>query len=405
MLFLPTRVFDKNLKAFFSGKRRALNEGGTTSGKTFSIIAILLTIALYYPRSILISITSESIPHLKRGAIRDFKNILGSEYNDDNFNKTDFIYPIRKNAIEFFSSGESDVQRGGRRDILFVNEANNIKYDAYRNLDIRTNIFTFLDWNPTSEFWAHGNGLLTEPQNEYIHSTYRDMLPYIPSMPEPFKTNLKSTIANIESNKSKDPNWWNIYGEGKLGKVEGLVYPNFKIIERMPPVPNAMEIFGLDFGYTHDPTVLVRNLIIGQEIASEELIYRTGLDNHEIAQWMKKIGIRPNYDLIMADSAEPKSIAEIRSYGFNVHPTIKAADSVEHGHQKVNQYYQYWTSESTNCIKEQRNFMYIKDKAGKFTEKTTHAFSHGMDARRYAVEGLPILMNPSLAFHTGYGRS
>jgi phage terminase large subunit len=241
-------------------------------------------------------------------------------------------------------------------------------------LDIRTRLFTFLDYNPVAEFWIHDK-VIPFPENTFIHSTYLDAINVLEG----------SVVRNIESNKEKDKNWWNVYGLGNTGRIEGLVYPNLTIVDSVPAIDKACVVYGLDFGYASHPTVLVKNTIQNDNLYSEELIYETGMTNQQIANMMEEFEIKKNYDIIIADSAEPKSIEEIHQYGFNILPVKKGADSVEHGHQRVNQFKQYWTKSSTNCIKEQRNFMYIKDKSGKLTEKTTHFFSHGMDARRYAI--------------------
>lgn len=368
-----TRIYKDNVQAFYDGKRRSLNEGGTASSKTYSILQLLILIAQHAKAKLLISVVSESQPHLKRGAIRDFFNILGeSQEGNSHFNKTELTYISGKGVIEFFGADESAKVRGPRRDILFINEANNVPWETARGLDIRTNKFTFADWNPVGEFWAHEQWI-GRPENAYIHSTYQDALTVLP--PE--------VVANIESNKN-DPNWWNVYGLGRIGKIEGLVYPYFDQVERLPEGDNFC---GLDFGYSTDPTVLVKNVAIGQDLFSEELIYEAGLTNDAIAHRFDELGIRKQYDEIFADSAEPKSIAEIHRFGYNIKPCPKGADSVEFGRQKINQYKQHWTKNSLNCIKEQRNFRYIPDKDNKLTDKTTHLFSHGMDARRYGVIG------------------
>ncbi len=375
MQIQTTKIYESNLRAWLNrhnGIRRALNEGGTYSSKTWSILSALYLIAAGAKEHLLISIVSESLPHLKRGCIRDFRAILGDAWDDSAYNKTEQTYKVKLSTIEFFGADESSKIRGPRRDILYLNEANNIPWDTARGLDVRTKLFTFADWNPVSEFWAH-EYWVGNPENEYIHSTYQDALNVLP--PE--------VVKNIESNKN-DPNWWNIYGLGKLGKIEGLVYPHF---EQVDGLPTGDYFYGLDFGYSNDPTALTKNVIIGDGLYSQELIYETGLTNDMIAHRMDELGVKRNYDEIFADAAEPKSIDEIKKYGFNIKPCPKGADSVEYGHQKVRQYKQFWTKDSTNCIKEQRNFRYIPDKDGKLTDKTTHVWSHGMDARRYGVIG------------------
>ena len=369
-----TRIYEKNVEAWLGGKRRSLNEGGTASSKTWSILQLLILIAQNAKAPLLISVVSESLPHLKRGAIRDFFRILDEDPKScPRYNMTEQTYNFGKGKIEFFGADEADKVRGPRRDILFINEGNNVPWETARGLDIRTIKFTFMDWNPVSEFWAHEHWI-GSPENEYIHSTYLDAVDVLP----------QEVVANIESNKDKDPNWWNVYGLGKLGKIEGLVYPYFKQVDGLP---GGDAFYGLDFGYSNDPTALVRSIIKGEELYSRELIYETGLTNQDISGRMEDAGLRKHYDEIFADSAEPKSIEELYRMGWNIKGAPKGPGSVEFGHQKIRQYNQYWTKDSINCIKEQRNFRYIPDKNGKLTNKTTHIFSHGMDARRYGIIG------------------
>ena len=321
----------------------------------------------------MISVVSESMPHLKKGCIKDFRDILGDEFDDKRFNKTEAQYHYDRSIIEFFGADESAKVRGPRRNILYINEGNNVPWETARGLDVRTSDFTFVDWNPVSSFWAHEHWL-TRPDTAYIHSTYLDVKWVL----------LPSVVANIESYRATDPNWWNIYGLGRIGKVEGLVYPLF---EQCDELPKGDRFHGLDYGYTNDPTCLTANVIIGDNLYSKELIYETGLTNDMIAHRMDELGVRRNYDEIFDDAAEPKSNAELRQRGFNVKPAPKGQGSVEYGHQRVRQYKHFWTKDSLNCIKEQRNYRYIQDKNGKLTEKTTHNFSHGMDSRRYGVVG------------------
>ena len=373
-----TAVYEANAEAWLNeAKRRAWNEGGTASSKTYSILQLIALIAMHTKSKLIASVVSESLPHLKRGCIRDFQRILGADFDDAKYNRTEHVYTFGEGIVEFFPADEPSKMRGGRREILFINEANNIPFEAYRELDIRTRLFTFLDWNPVSEFWAHENDLMSRPDSTYVHSTYLDALKVLP--PE--------VVANIESNKGNDPNWWNVYGLGLVGKIEGLVYPYFSQVDDLPDQGDV--VYGLDFGFSSDFTVLTKNVLFEpvKSVYSEELIYEVGLTNTQIAQMMEDSGVVKHRDVIIADSAEPKSIKEIADLGFNIKACVKGPDSVEFGHQKLRQYKQYWTKNSLNCIKEQRNFRYIPDKDGKLTEKTVHRFSHGMDSRRYALIG------------------
>ncbi len=371
-----TRLFEASAEAWRNPRyRRCLHEGGTASSKTWTILQLLTLIAQQARTALLISVVSESLPHLKRGAIRDFFRILDeSPDNNPRYNKTEQTYRFGKGVIEFFGADEADKVRGPRRDILFINEGNNVPWETARGLDIRTSKFTFVDWNPVSEFWAHEHWMGQE-ENYYVHSTYLDAIAVLPT----------EVVDNIESNRDKDPNWWNIYGLGRLGRVEGLVYPLFSQVDELPN--QGQLVYGLDFGFSGDPSVLTRHKVFPDELYSEELIFEQGLTNQDICAKMVELGVARGEE-IWADSAEPKSIEEIYRLGFNIKGAPKGPGSVEYGHQKVRQYKQYWTTDSLNCIKEQRNFRYTSDKNGKLTEKTTHAWSHGMDSRRYAIMGI-----------------
>lgn len=381
---IATRLLQETLHAFGSGKRRCLHEGGVSSSKTFSILQSLILIAREALDPLLISIVSESLPHLKRGAMRDFFNIL-SESQDSNpyFNKTEGFYrrPDWKGWFEFFGADDSAKVRGPRRDILFMNEGNNIPWETARGLDIRTSRFTIVDWNPVGEFWAHENWL-NQPENAYIHSTYLDAKAVLPAQ----------VVTDIESYRDKDPNWWNVYGLGQLGKIEGLVYPQFVQCDEMP---TGAAFYGLDFGFSSDPTVLVKNVILGDSLYSQEMFYDYGaLTNDQIGRKMELAGVRN--EPVYPDPNEPKSAEELRKLGFNIQQAVKGKGSVDYGIQKVNQFYHYWTKDSLNCIKEQRNFRYIirrEPGTGReyLSDDTTHQWSHGMDARRYPVASLKVI--------------
>ena len=383
-----TKVFDEVLRAFLGGKRRVLLEGGTSSSKTFSFIQALIYIAKEIPKPVLISVVSESLPHLKRGCIRDFFNILedtpeGSPY----WSRTEFTYrrPDWNGSFEFFGADDQGKVRGPRRGILAINEANNVPWETARQLDVRTELFTIADWNPVGEFWAD-EYWMGSPENAYSHSTYLDAKAVLP----------RQTVDVIESYKDKDPNWWNVYGLGQLGKVENLVHPYFKQIDELP---DGDYFYGLDFGFGSyspdellggDPTVLTRHCIIGDNLYSEQVFYeRKAMTNDDIARAMELSNVNRNSP-IYPDPNEPKSAEELRKKGFNIRATEKGAGSVAFGIKRVNQFYQHWTKDSTDCIKDQRNYKYIKKRepnTGReyLSDDTTHQWSHGMDSRRYAV--------------------
>ena len=368
-----TKLFKELLQAWVGGKRRFLMEGGTSSSKTWTALQFIQIVSEEARELLLTSVVSESLPHLKRGCIRDYFNILGeSQDNNPYWSKTEFTYhrPVWKGITEFFGADDAGKVRGPRRDILFINEGNNIPWETARGLDIRTSRFTIVDWNPVSEFWAH-EFWMDNPDTAYSHSTYLDAKPVLPAQ----------VIIDIESYRDKDPNWWNIYGLGLIGKIEGLVYPSFQQVDSLPQGP---VFYGLDYGFSSDPTVLVKNVLIGDKLYSQQMFYDySALTNGQIAQKLSLLGVKN--EPIYPDPDEPKSAEEIRQKGFNIQEAVKGKGSVEFGIQKVNNYYQHWTKDSLDCIKEQRNFRYIRDKqTGELTDRTTHQWSHGMAARRYA---------------------
>lgn len=390
--FRLTRVFNETLDAWLAGKRRCLHQGGTSSTKTYSILQFLVKLAEDAKEPLLISVVSQSLPHLKLGAITDFFNILGetNDKNNPSWRITDFTYqrPNWKGKIQFFGADDVGKASGPRRQILFINEGNNVPWVTAMALDIRTDIFTIVDWNPVGEFWVHEylSGKKVVPgwihdkeKNAYVHSTYLDAnvngLSVLP----------QAVIDNIESNR-KDPNWWRVFGEGLTGKVEELVHPNFEEVDKLP---EGYYFYGLDFGFSNDPSVLTKHCIIGGNLYSQEMFYKLGMNNNAIAQKMDLCKVKKFSDEIWADSAEPKSIDEIAEYGFNIIGVDKKPGSVEYGIQKVNQYKQFWTKDSVNCIKDQKNYRFLtKTTPGGqeyISDDTTHFFSNGMDSRRYAV--------------------
>lgn len=375
-----SRVFDDIIEAWVTGKRRILLEGGTYSTKTYSTIQALQNIASIVEEPLLISIVSESLPHLKLGAMKDFFDILGEQKeNNRYFHLTESRYsrPDWKGTFEFFGADSEGKVTGPRRDILFMNEGNNIPWETARHMDTRTEMFTIVDWNPTSHFWAH-EYWKDDPKgrNAYSHSTYEDAKGIIP----------QEKVDDIEAYRYTDPNWWNIYGLGLLGKIEGLVYPQEPV--QIDELPLGTYFYGLDFGYLVDPTVLTKHVILGDQLYSDEIFYdSSGLDNSQIARKMALAGI--GNELVYADPNEPKSIDEIAKFGFNMGETVKGKGSVAFGIQRVNQYYHNWTRRSVRCIEEKRNYRYITKKRENgesyLSDDTTHRWSHGMDSMRYAV--------------------
>lgn len=362
-----SKIFSDNYKAYDRGSALIINQGGTGSGKTYAILQVLITIALRSLKPLVISVVSETLPHLKRGAMRDFFTIIEPIYNPAHHNRTDSIYQLGRCKIEFFPADDDSKMKGARRDILFMNEANNISKSAFDQLEPRTRICTFIDFNPTHWFYAHD--MKDDPGVTFIKSTYRD---------NPFLNS--KIIHSIESRKDKDPNWWRVYGEGEIGLAEGLVFSTWSQIDYFPPVPYWC---GLDFGYTNDPSALIKIGVKGEDMFIDELLYRTGYTNPQIAKHI--IAETAKGTEVYADSAEPKSIDEIYARGVNIHPVRKGKDSIVQGIDVLHRYNLKITKRSTNLIKELRNYTWKKDKEGNYLNVPIDMFNHGIDALRYAA--------------------
>lgn len=319
-----------------------------------------------------ISIVSESIPHLRRGAIRDFIKIMEmvGMFDATKWNKSSLTYTFTNGAfIEFFSADQPDKLRGARRDVLFVNECNNIEWESYYQLAIRTRRFIYLDYNPVSEFWVDSE-LINDVDSEMIVLTYKDNEALDPAI-----------VKEIEKAKEKGKtssyweNWWRVYGLGEIGNLEGVIFSNWIQIDTLPSEARLIGL-GLDFGYSVDPTAIVEVYQYNEQIILNEICYRTGMINSDIAKLL------PKFVPIYADSAEPKSIEEIRRFGINIKGVTKGKDSINYGIQVMQSKDFLVTNNSTNLIKELRGYCWDKDKSGNTLQSPTGT-DHIIDSVRY----------------------
>lgn len=365
----------KKIKALT--KRIKIIQGGTSASKTISVLIILIDRnQRKYKEPELTSVVSESIPHLKRGAIRDFKNIMQAQsyWKENNWNATDSIYTFETgNQIEFFSTDNPDKLRGARRDWLFINEANNIPFEAFEQLEVRTKKGVYIDYNPTNEFWA-----MTEVRDKrddvaFIILTYKDN-----------EALDQSIIDSLEQRKGRK-GWWQVYGLGQLGEVEGKIYKDWQIIDEIPHEAR-LERYGLNFGYTGHPTAIVAIYYYNGGYILDQIAYGKGMKNRVIADTLKDVELA----LTVADSAEPKSIDDLLEYGINVVPTKKGADSVRNGISVVQDQRISITKRSVDVIKEYRNYLWLTDKNGKivFPNEPEEPYHYSMDAVRYGVTSL-----------------
>lgn len=369
-MYLKTQAFKKI--ASLSKRIRAV-QGGTSASKTISILIYLIARAQSDVKPTLTSIVSESFPHLKRGAIRDFISILTEQgyFVDKRWNKTDYTYSFETGSkIEFFSADQPGKVRGPRRDRLFINEANNVPYETFDQLEVRTKEFIFLDWNPTNEFWYYEE-VAKRSDVDHLILTYRD------------NEGLSKDIVNSIEQRKERKGWWQVYGEGQLGEVEGKIYRNWDIVDEVPHTAR-LERYGLDFGYSNDPSAIVAIYYSNGGYVLDEITFLKGLSNKQLADTF----LNQEQALVIADSAEPKSIDEIRIHGVNIIPAEKGPDSVRNGIQLVQNQRISITKRSTNIIKEYRNYLWETDKDGKILNEPEHLFSHSMDAIRYAITSM-----------------
>jgi phage terminase large subunit len=372
-MITPTTAFSK------IGKLKApvrVIQGGTSAGKTYSILQYLIIYALGNKSDVLISIVAESVPVLKRGAYKDFQDIIIKMglYDDKNHNKTDRTYQLNNSTFEFFSADDSTKLRGSRRDILFINEANNVSFDAFQELNVRTKLFTFLDYNPSAPFYAHTE-LIGNDGVDFLIVTYKDN--------EYLDTKIVKEIESWEQKAATSDYWanrWKVMGLGQLGIQSGAIFNDWKEIDSLPANAELLGS-GLDFGFTNDPSALISVYRYNGEVIVDEVIYQKGLLNSQLAALAKSSDAKNA--VIYADSAEPKSIAELKYYGLSVLPVIKGKDSILYGIGLIQEQPFRVTSRSINLIKELQNYVWMKDKDGKQLSVPIDTYNHGIDSLRY----------------------
>lgn len=372
-MFVRTKAINK-IKAL--KKRIKVVQGGSSAGKTFAILPLLIDRAINKP-NLEISVVSESIPHLKRGALKDFLKIMKAtgRYIDSHYNRTDRKYTFFNGSyIEFFSP-ESIL--GARRHILFINECNHVTFDDYFQLAIRTSDDIYLDYNPANEFWCHTE-VIPDIDSDFIILTYKD------------NNALSETIIReLEKAREKGKtdsywsNWWKVYGLGQVGVLDGVIFGGFKSIDSFPGDCEWI-CYGLDFGYSNDPTAVTKIGKKGSMIYLEQLIYQTGLTNNDIHDLLKTFDIGKSE--IIADSSEPKSIEQLRRLGWNIRGAVKGKDSIISGISLMKDYSYAIVSSSLELIKEWRGYSWKSDKAtGKALNTPIDYLNHAIDGIRYGI--------------------
>nr|DAY09181.1 MAG TPA: terminase large subunit [Caudoviricetes sp.] len=377
-------------KVFSLKKRIRAVCGGTSASKTISILIWLIDYAQSH-KSKNIWVVSESMPHLKGGAIEDFKNIMQGQgyWAESRWHGTDYVYTFETGTtIKFTSVDTYGKAHGPRRDVLFLNECNNLAYNIVDQLITRTREVVWIDWNPTSEFWFYEKMLGKRDDIDFITLTYKDN--------EALDQN---TIQEIESHKD-NKNWWRVYGEGKIGEVEGRIYTGWQIIKDIP-FEARLEGYGLDYGYSIDPTAIVAVYYYNGGYILDEVLYRKGMSNKQIADVLNSLP----YGLVVADSAEPKSNDEIKSYGVNLIPVVKGKDSIKQGIQYVQDQKISVTERSINLIKEYRNYLWKTDKNGQIINEPEGGLDHALDAVRYRLSSMKPQRETKKSYKSNNSRS
>jgi phage terminase large subunit len=366
----PTTIFFKNKEA---NTRYVFNEGGSRSSKTYSVNQTAHAITAESPVPIIFSIVSETMPHLRKGAMRDFFLFLKNNnlYNEKLHNKSDNIYHVNKSIIEFFSVDTPGRVHGPERDYLFVNELQYIDYDTFFHLSQRTRKQIFADWNPVSEFWVYEqyiNNLQYKDDITLIHSTLYDN----PFLAPEIK---KDILLRAE----RDANYKRVYLEGLIGQLEGVIYPNWSYGEFDDSLPYG---FGLDFGFHPDPDAMCKIAIDekNRKIYAKECFYLNNLQISDLKQEVKTYA--RSHELIIADSADPRMISELRSSGLNIKGVVKSEGSVLEGIRLVQDYDIVTDKESINLVKELRNHTWNDKKAG----IPNKGFNHLLSGIRYYAQ-------------------
>ena len=376
-----TVVLQKNLNA---NTRIVVNQGGTRSSKTYSLAQLIILKALQEQGKVY-TICRKTLPALKGTAYKDFFNILEEHnlYNPDKHNKSELTYKLNNNEIEFISVDMPQKIRGRKRHILWLNEANEFRFEDWVQLSLRTTENIYLDFNPSDPYsWIYDK-VMNREDCTFIKSTYLDN-PFLPD----------ETIKEIERLKDLDSNYWKIYGLGDMAQPTETIFRQFEIANNVPDEASLVAI-GMDFGYSNDPTAIAEVFKLNDDLYINELVYSKGLTNQDIAQRLRELNITRQTEII-ADSAEPKSIEELHRQNFNVKGAKKGADSINMGIDVLRRFKIHITKNSTNALNEFKYYKWLTDKNGHIVNKpATNQQDHIIDAVRY------VALNKLMTNHSG----
>lgn len=373
MLIQTTRIFTEIQQAIDRGYTLVSEQGSSRSSKTYNTLIWLISYCLQHP-NICLSIVRKTLPAIRGSVFRDFKEILTNMgiYNDKSLNKTEFIYTLpNKSIVEFFSTDNEQKLRGRKRNVLYVNEANELSEIEWQQLKMRTTQFSIIDYNPsfTDEHWICA--LNNDPRTYHFISTYKD---------NPFLE--QAIIDEIESLQHKNQSLWQVYGLGQMAVIEGLIFPTITFIDDIPDHVKT-SWYGVDYGYSQDPTAIVHVGRCDDALYIDEIAYRTEMLTSDIIREMK--AAIPEGAKIWSESADPRLVAEIHRAGLNIRAVQKYKGSIEAGINKMKEFEICVTRRSTNVIKEFKNYTYAQDRDGKWLNQPIDCYNHAIDAIRYVV--------------------
>ena len=358
-----------------SNKKIVVEQGGTRSGKTYNILLFIIFHYCTHNKNKIVTICRKTFPSLRATVLRDFLQILNHYeiYRDEFHNKSSSEYHLFGNLVEFTSLDQSQKIRGRKRDLLFINEGNELYWEDWQQLIFRTQERIILDFNPSDEYhWIYDN-VITREDCAFYKTTYLD---------NPF---LEDVIKEeIERLKETDDQYWQIYGLGERASSINTIF-NYTEVKQIPDEAKLIS-YGMDFGYSNDPTTLVSVYVIEHSLFIKEHLYRTQMTTYDINIFLKEQNLLSNP--IYADSAEPRLIAELRRMGHNIFPSLKGKDSVNAGIDLLKRYKLHITSDSNNAIQEFRNYKWKEDRSGKLINVPEDKHNHLIDPTRYATYSL-----------------
>jgi phage terminase large subunit len=355
-----------------STKKITIEQGGTRSGKTYNILLFIIFKYCLENTGKTVTICRKTFPAVRSSVMRDFLDILKQykSYSEEFHNKSNHEYKLNGNLVEFISLDQPQKVRGRKRNLLFINEANELDYEDWQQLIFRTEDKIILDFNPSDEYHWIYDKVIPRDDADFFITTYLD------------NSFLNESIKEeIERLKETDETYWQIYGLGLKGISKATIF-NYYEFDTLPQDAEFIS-YGADAGYTNDPTTLVSVYKQGHNLYIKEHIYQTQMTTFDIANKWKQIGI--DRELIYFDSAEPRLIEELRRMGFNVRPSLKGTDSVNAGIDLLKRFKIHIHRDSHNCIQEFRNYKWQEDRSGKMINKPIDKHNHTIDAVRYAT--------------------